>query len=123
MEEVKIQRGQKKSEGSVFSKYEVMTLLGGSENSGVYLCRKKEKDRHGGLLRQLRLGEKKEEEEKLYVMKVLRINTVDPTRAEAIAAQDFFQTMDKVMDIHHPNILKVSRRFAHIHACQNHGND
>lgn len=122
--------GKLKSEGSVFSRYEVMSILGGSANSGVYLCRrKKEKPKvakKSGLFQKLGLGGADDKtgkngngavgsgEDELFVMKVLRINTVDPTEAEARAAQDFFDCTDKIMEMQHPHMAKVCKRISHL---------
>ena len=128
--------GKKRSEGSVFSKYEVMSILGGAENSGVYLCRlkqKKEKSSNSSRILKKIVGgggggssgggggggggggsggnthnslqSNEGSGDQLFVMKVLRINTVDP--AQKAAAQEFFDTMDKVMEINHPHMVKV----------------
>lgn len=93
--------GKDRSEGSVLDKYQVTRLLGGSQQSGVYLARQK-----------TRRGEEsegywgKQGDDEVFLLKYLRINVLDKERRESV--QDFFDQLDKAKEIKHRNIVKVS---------------
>lgn len=98
---VVVKYGKDRSEGSVLDKYQVTRLLGGSQQSGVYLARRK-----------TRRGEEsegcwgKQGDDEVFLLKYLRINVLDEERRESV--QDFFDQLDKVKKIRHQNIVKVS---------------
>lgn len=106
--------GDHKTQGSVFDHYEVLTLLGGSENSGVYTVRKKTleergQDRNHESFWNKLIPKNPQEttiEDNEYTMKVLRINTVDQTVAKS--ARKVFQQLDVTKEMRHPNIVRVS---------------
>jgi hypothetical protein len=99
--------GEKRTEGSVFDFYQVTRLLGGSENSGVYLCLRKEKrgqwNSSEGLFRRRKQRGNCEE----FTMKYLRINSLDNGYTEA-SLERFFEQLDKVKDLRHPHLVRVS---------------
>jgi hypothetical protein len=108
-----VKHGENRSPGSVYDFYQVTRLLGGSENSGVYVCQRKAKrgyaSSQGFWKKKKGAAKKRGGAEEEFVLKYLRINTLDDD-VTAESLQRFFVMMDKVKALRHTSIVRVSSR-------------
>ena len=101
--------GAKRTDGSVYDFYQVTRLIGGSQNSSVNVChRKAKKGQWNSNERQFRKRNRRVDVQE-FLMKCLRINTLDCDYTQE-SQQAFFNQLDKVTELRHPNIVRVSTR-------------
>lgn len=98
--------GAKRTDGSVYDFYQVTRLIGGSQNSSVNICQRKAKKGQWSSDRQFRKRNCRAEGQE-FLMKCLRINTLDCDYTQE-SQQAFFDQLDKVTELRHPNIVRVS---------------
>jgi hypothetical protein len=94
----------KRTDGSVYDFYQVYSTDRGSHNSTVNICQRKAKKGQWSNERQFRKQNRRTEGQE-FLMKCLRINTLDCDYTQE-SQQAFFDQLDKVTELRHPNVVE-----------------